>query len=164
VHPDEGIEDVIEEDHESFLPEDGMVDQFEWDDMLPGSSAQEEALPGRAPYLPRPTLPSSRVYGEDTPLLRKAMSFSDAAHPRLLSGIDKTATRQNLDTAISEQTTYQSIGLVKPALSRRTSAGSTKIIRHSYGGKSTYGQTVTDFSLFAGNELLTFLADSYSIQ
>ena len=135
-----------------------MVGQFQWDDIPPGSSAQEDLLPpsGQSLCHPRLNFPTPKASSEYTPLLRKAMSFSGGVRPCDLSSASK---------GISGQTeTYQSIGQVKPALYRRVSASSTKIVRHTYGGQSTYGQTVGSLlSLTYNLGELTFLASSYSI-
>ena len=141
-----------------------MVGQFEWDDIPPGSSAQEDLLPpsGQSLCHPRLNFPTSKASSEYTPLLRKAMSFSGGVRPCDLSSASKAISRQNLNAAASE--TYQSIGQVKPALYRRVSAGSTKVVRHTYGGQSTYGQTVGSLlSLTCNLGELTLLANSYSI-
>jgi solute carrier family 32 (vesicular inhibitory amino acid transporter) len=144
-----------------------MVGQFEWDDILSGSSAQGDLLPppGQSLCHPRLNFPIPKTPSEYTPLLRKAMSFSGGVRPCHLSSASDAISRQNLNAAASE--TYQSIqsvGQVKPALYRRVSAGSTKIVRHTYGGQSTYGQTVGSLlSLTCNLGELTFLASSYSI-
>jgi hypothetical protein len=169
MHLIQDIENPIE-DNESLLDEDEMVDQFEWDDLLPGSSAQEGTLVppsglGQTLCHPHPKLPSPRASSEYTPLLQKAVSFSSTLHPCHVSGVDKAMSGQNLNVAAStasEQSTYHSTRSVKPALRPRMSAGSAKIV-HAYSGESTYGQTVGDSLTPCILRCLTFLTDSYSI-
>jgi vesicular inhibitory amino acid transporter len=146
------------------VPQDGIIGQFDWDDMLPESSEQDAVFFSRreAPYLSRlkqsqsPTLRS----GENTPLLRKAVSFSDAVHPQRLPSVDKVSAEQKSSTAASGQTDYQAVGLAKVSLPHRSS---TKTVRHIYGGKSTYGQTVGIFQYPFPLYIDAFLY-SYSIQ
>lgn len=146
------------DDQRTPVPQDGMIDQFDWDDMLPESSAQVDNIVSQTqrdlrPI--RPQLPSSRPSGENTPLLRKAVSFSDVAHPRRLPSLDKKDAGDEI-TLVPEQN-YHSIGLSTQApLIRRNSSSSTKISRHNYGGKSTYGQTVCfkKFLVTTGNMLM----------
>lgn len=143
---DEGTGSEIEPGDSTPVPHDGMVGQFDWDDMLPESSEQEAAFSLRR-ETPYPSLLKSSesptlISGETTPLLRKAVSFTDAVHPRRLSSVNKVFVAENLGTAASAQSNYQSIEPVKGNLPRRSSA---QTLRYSYGGKSTYGQTVGVF-------------------
>ncbi|TFK76935.1 hypothetical protein BDN72DRAFT_755228 [Pluteus cervinus] len=77
---------------------------------------------------------------EDTPLLRKALSFSTPFDP---------TKRPRLPTPVSSPTLPQINEprpivppSVPPALRRRQSAVSTKSVTYHYGGKSTFGQTL----------------------
>lgn len=120
-----------------------MLDQFSWDDMLEGQSSQaDEPLPPHIhPYTSRPNIPSPRGSGERTPLLRKAVSFSEAVHPRHLPGAAEVPVGKG---SLDPEQTYQSIEHGKPPLIRQNSSDSAKkVARHNYGGKSTYGQTVS---------------------
>jgi hypothetical protein len=154
----EDLDNSTEADDESHL-QDGIFDQFEWDDIGPASTAQNEAplsQPGQVPHSPQLNPPRPEA-SENSPLLRKAASFSYVILPRHLT------EGQSLDAASSAQTTYQLDGQVKPALLRRTSTGSTEIMSH--GGKSTYRQTVGGSLILVNRHFLIFLADaSYSIQ
>lgn len=148
LHPDESplVDSEIEPGDSTPVPQDGIIGQFDWDDMLPESSEQDAIFSSQreAPYLSRlkqsqsPTLRS----GENTPLLRKAVSFSDTVHPRRLLSVDKVSAEQKSSTGASGQTNYQSVGLTKVSIPHQNTV---QTVRHNYGGKSTYGQTVDIF-------------------
>jgi vesicular inhibitory amino acid transporter len=115
---------------------DGIIGQFDWDDMHSETS--------ESPTTPRATLPFSRKVPappdlrppeitertERTPLLRKTISFTNTPHPRRAS----TAANDSLAVPLAGPSSF-------PAR-RRSSAASARSMRYSYGGQSTFGQTV----------------------
>ncbi|KAJ7886674.1 transmembrane amino acid transporter protein-domain-containing protein [Mycena leptocephala] len=115
---------------------DGIIGQFDWDDMHSETS--------ESPTTPRATLPFSRKVPappdlrppeitertERTPLLRKTISFTNTPHPRRAS----TAANDSLAVPLAGPSSF-------PAR-RRSSAASARSMRYSYGGQSTFGQTL----------------------
>lgn len=119
---------------------DGFVDQLEWDEE--GHSDTYE--PSRTLAMPQIVLPSSRERGslnglahEATPLLRNAVSFYMAPHPRR-----KFTSSPNLKSPTSTLPEQASL-LTRPNLTRRRSSTSlSQSGKHIYRGQSTFGQTV----------------------
>jgi solute carrier family 32 (vesicular inhibitory amino acid transporter) len=125
--------------------QDRNSDIFEWDDSEP----EAETVPrGRQDTVHHATHPlrgrigrlassgphTARMSaGERTPLLRKAISLSAAAHPR-----HRSASRD----AGSDHLGSDSLGAKAAPLSRQRSVSSIRDLKHNYGGQSTFGQTV----------------------
>ncbi|KZP12050.1 hypothetical protein FIBSPDRAFT_870672 [Athelia psychrophila] len=123
---DDDEEEEEEEEEEEFVqsPRENTTDDYDWDDMLPQPSTQHGAYHTRT----QPHVASSS--SERTPLLRTALSFSDGSRPAV-------AFSPPALNAVAQP----SGGHPKP-LRRKSSSASTKVIPHTYGGKSTYGQTL----------------------
>ncbi|KAJ7657800.1 transmembrane amino acid transporter protein-domain-containing protein [Mycena polygramma] len=137
---EEDAEEVAEAEAEATPDSDGIIGQFDWDDLRSETS--------ESPTTPRPILPFSRKVPappgvrppeqtertERTPLLRKTISFTNTPHPR------RTSTAANDTLAVPLAGPSGSPG--RPGLRRRSSAASARSMRHNYGGQSTYGQTL----------------------
>lgn len=139
-------DDAFEEDDDGERTPgatDSQIDDFEWDelDATPGPSGRflhegpGELLPvpeggvllsstdAGVPASPRASPPIPRPATEVTPLLRKAVSFSQEPHPY------HREQRENETGTVVKQ--------------RRPSASSAKSVKYVYSGKSTFGQTVS---------------------
>lgn len=79
---------------------------------------------------------------ERTPLIRKAVSFSDTPHPRCLSNSEGASPFNDIHSTSHNLPTYQPSDRAHSPTRRNSSSSSTKDYKHNYGGKSTYGQTV----------------------
>ncbi|KAJ6476368.1 transmembrane amino acid transporter protein-domain-containing protein [Mycena sanguinolenta] len=125
-------QDIDEEDIEEVdlrQESEGFIGQFDWDDI--------SSEPAETPTTPRANLPFSRKapvppgvreperneHDERTPLLRKAISFTDTPHPR-------AAANDSLAVPLAGS---------PGRLRRRSSAASARSIKH---GQSTFGQTL----------------------
>lgn len=111
---------------------DGQIAEFDWDDVdtTPGPSrtlsheGPSDLFPipqDGAAETPPHSPPLARPPTEGTPLLRKAVSFSNDTHP----------------------TRHREHGVASVNKLRRASAGSAKSVKYHYTGKSTFGQTVS---------------------
>ena len=127
------------EEHGTGSGERPLVDEFLWDDL------EADPYPARQSSLPPPrgtqtiNVPNvrDRSNHESTPLLRKAISFYDTPHPRHFSNSLKADDKSNRVSPSVIGSQYQSTGQQHVTLSPTDST-----VRHNYGGKSTFGQTV----------------------
>ncbi|KAF7978865.1 hypothetical protein HWV62_44343 [Athelia sp. TMB] len=107
-------------------PRGHPTDEYEWDDVLSGPSA--ETLHDQATAQPHAMVLSS----ERTPLIRKALSFSNTSR----TGV--ALLPHNIDATVQQTATQPT----RPPLRHKPSSASAKVTPHNYGGKSTYGQTL----------------------
>lgn len=148
---EDDVDDV--EDNDRTPSRDDFIGEFNWDGLEPEISTIRPAadvaeLPLSVPPPVRPIISPASSLGtspvippgdnENTPLLRKALSFSNAPHPRRVSAHAPEA--QVPAISLSGQTPA-------PLLRRRSSA-SGKSIRYQYRGQSTFGQTVRNENAF----------------
>lgn len=129
-------EEDIQEIDVSPQESDGLIGQFDWDD-IPSERSESPTTPRAAlPFSRKVPAPTSlrpertEERTERTPLLRKTISFTNTPHPRRTS----TAANDSLAVPLA--------GPSGPHARRRSSAASARSMKYNYGGQSTFGQTV----------------------
>jgi hypothetical protein len=131
---------------------DDLIDQLQWDEedysdtleqlqtstpapqIRRSSRERRQLLPGRV------ASPTNGLVHEATPLLRKAVSFHMAPHPRRAS--TSSTNIKSAAAVLPEQASL--FKFTRPDLPRRrSSTSSSQSGKHIYGGQSTFGQTVS---------------------
>lgn len=140
LNEDEDEEALSEQgDLQTPRTHDDFIDEFQWDEEDESSERAQTSYP-ELPQTNRErqklltAKPPAGPVREDTPLLRKTISFSTIPHPRRQS--TPSGVIRPLYLSSSEQAP-------RPTLPRRrSSTSSSKSGKYNYGGKSTFGQTV----------------------
>lgn len=153
---DDASESILGASGETRPQEDSFITQIDWDEdyetpqpvtQRPQATRSDTITQvtherGRPLIDPDVTLPP--IIGrpsEQTPLLKKMVSFSTLVHPQRAN--EASAPAKGSPSLSPEVASYHPEGISR----RRLSSGSAVSARHYRGGQSTYGQTVRPTSI-----------------
>lgn len=134
---------------------DSFFGEFDWDDAQSESRPFNHQLSGPASPLSWGSQPNRpHRTQEDSPLLRKGVP-SSTPHLHKRPSIATNAAENLPQINENDYLTISHTGAIAaqhsshepPALVRRTSALSARSVTYNYGGKSTFGQTVSTMAM-----------------